>query len=178
MFDGTIRLSHGSITLSLEPCDFVSTDGNILGYTNDLVDEFYPAIAVLPFGGVSVGQNPTLLRKFEFDLLLTLEKAYAMQALILGLKTEIQNEVQPAYITMVDERVPILEQSPRLRARSGPELTDIPLPVGFTRYYPIYAVNLSAPGLERNLFSPVGSHIQQIVTGNELLLLPTTFDQP
>lgn len=181
---GSQTLSIGTQSVTLEACDFQSSDDTKLGYTRRKQSETLVDTQNLPFGGTSV---KGLVRgkpvwEFTWDLVLPREKTFALLAVIQCFEDRVNNRLDDPFIILVDERIPVLEKQPRTRASVGPLLNAsyADVPTGFDLFYPIFRVSLSPPnrlldeiwGLPQDI-----SYFAFQLEGQELDTIPITGDQ-
>lgn len=182
---GSQTLSVGSLSVTLDACDFQSSQDNKLGYTKRKIENTLVDTTHLPFGGASV---KGLVRgkpawEFTWDLILPRAKTLALLGVIQCFEERVNDNLADPFIQLVDQRIPVMEKQPRTRASKGNLLNlDFPdIPAGFDIFYPIFKVSISPPN---RLLDEIWGLPEDVtyfafqLEGKEQVILPITGDEP
>lgn len=143
----TLSIGSFSLTLSAQNYDFLESDDLRFGYwrEDDPTQEqsvLYSLLGAAVLNGTSYEQK----QKFRWKLLLERSKLLTLQLIAKEQENRIQNSQANPGITLVDQRIAMIEPAPQTRQRQGAVITD-PAPIsGSVQYWPVFSVKLNTSG--------------------------------
>lgn len=174
----TQTLSIGSLSLTLTAEDFDGGEFSGLGYIR-AKDVGQQVAAAESFFGASLVDGPFFPARYQFAWGLQLLPAKLMMLIALYEEQQhrFKNNIANPTIRLRDQRIVLMERSPRTRAKVGTVSNAPTPPAGFVFFWPQFNIILeSGTDLAQWYSRPSDDLFKVKIAGRELGIVPTSED--